>query len=416
MDRSNNGDSGPQHTMSRAEYSRNMRAAMEERRQRAMANRQQYQPQIHEQIQRLFKEYDAPFYARIRGFGRAQTLALAESTVLGLAAGTDRRLSDTETQALTEHFLSSVHNMLAWKWAMTGLAGYMAYRGRHTMRFPFFKPVITGGRLDPATGGPQVRIMWHTARFAAYYGAFWLIGEPIFQGVNFMRQSYSMDQDPRLASLLRDGRKQAGEVLGSGQDSNNPYAQAWKSESQQSDSQTYESSSSSSSSSPSASTSNGYNYDQSYQQTSQPSQSQTSWRSPPNRSEPTSVSSSRRDGWDVTDDIDDASPIAPAAQAQSSNPQNYSGSAWDRVRQQSQYNPQHNRPQGRKTWEAPQDTQAGWGSADDASPQYRGDSYAYSAEETEKATAKSQAQKDFDAMLERERSGDDDNRRSWGRR
>jgi hypothetical protein len=115
-----------------------------------MMNRQHYQPQIHEQIQRLFSEYEAPFYARMRGFGRTQTLALAESTVLGLAAGTDRSLNDTETRALTEHFLSSVHNMLAWKWIMTGLAGYMTYRGRQTMRFPFFKPTLTGGRFNPA--------------------------------------------------------------------------------------------------------------------------------------------------------------------------------------------------------------------------------------------------------------------------
>lgn len=394
MERPNDGEGNPQR-MTRAEYSRNIRAAIEERRHRAMVNRQHYQPQIHEQIQRLFSEYEAPFYARLRGFGRTQTLALAESTVLGLAAGTDRSLSDTETQALTEHFLSSVHNMLAWKWIMTGLAGYMTYRGRQTMRFPFFKPVITGGRFNPATGGPQVRIMWHTARFAAYYGAFWLIGEPIFQGVNFLRQSYSMDKDPRLASLLRDGKKQASEVLGAVQDSNNQqYGDAWKPEQQQD----YPSQS-----------------NDSYQQPSQPAQTerQQSWTSY-SRPEPAQQSSR---GWDVTDELDDASPVSPSSRSQGDSTPSYSGSAWDRVRQQSQYSPRQSR-KDQKTWEAPQGTNSGWGNEDDASPQNRGtrDSYSYSRADEEKATVKTQTQREFDELVERERRGVDQERSSWGRR
>ena len=385
--------------MSRAEYTRSVRASMEERRRRAMANRQQYQPQIHEQIQRLFSEYNAPFYARIRGFGRAQTLALAESTVLGLAAGTNRRLSDTETQALTEHFLSSVHNMLAWKWVMTGLAGYMAYRGRKTMRFPFFRPVITGGRLDPATGGPQVRIMWHTARFAAYYCAFWLIGEPVFQGINFMRQSYSMDNDPRLAGLLRDGKKQASEVLGAVQDSN---SDAWQSED-----------------SPPSDSSHSYeNYEQQQQQRYQDSQQKqtASWSSQSTSAQPPS-----ENGWGVADDFDDASPVAAAAQSQNTSSPSYNGSAWDRVRQQAQYSPGRNRPRDQKTWETPQGMGSGsgsWAGNDETSSQGQNqrDGYSYSSADKETATAKNQAQKKFDEMLERERRGTEQERGSWSRR
>ncbi|OAA51716.1 hypothetical protein NOR_00309 [Metarhizium rileyi] len=394
MERPNDGDANPQR-MTRAEYTRNVRAAIEERRHRAMVNRQHYQPHIHEQIQRLFSEYEAPFYARLRGFGRTQTLALAESTVLGLAAGTDRSLSDTETQALTDHFLSSVHNMLAWKWAMTGLAGYMAYRGRQAMRFPFFKPVITGGRFNPATGGPQVRIMWHTARFAAYYGAFWLIGEPIFQGVNFLRQSYSMDKDPRLAPLLRDGKKQAGEVLGAVQDSNSQqYGHAWKPEAQQD----YPS-----------------QMDDGYQKPPQPAQSQAqeTWASY-RRAEPSQQSSG---SWDTTDDIDDASPLASSSRSRAESFQSYSGSAWDRVRQEAHSSPRQGQ-QSQKTWDAPQGAKGGWGNDDDASPQYRGprDSYSYSSQDEEKSTSKTQAQREFDALVERERTGVDQGRGTWGRR
>jgi hypothetical protein len=296
---------------------------------------------------------------------------------------------------LTEHFLSSVHNMLAWKWIMTGLAGYMTYRGRQTMRFPFFKPVITGGRFNPATGGPQVRIMWHTARFAAYYGAFWLIGEPIFQGINFLRQSYSMDKDPRLASLLRDGKKQVGEVLGAIEDSNSQqYGDAWKPEAQND----YSSQS-----------------DHSDQQSPQPAETKQQAWSTYSRPEQAQTSSKK---WDVSDDIDDASPVSASYQSQTqASAPSYSGSAWDRVRQQAQY-PARQSQQSQKAWEAPRGASSAWGSEDDASPQSRGprDTYSYSSADEEKSTAKTQAQREFDELIARERRGTDQDRGSWGRR
>ncbi|KAG6015691.1 hypothetical protein E4U43_004965 [Claviceps pusilla] len=411
MDRPNEGEASPQR-MTRTEYSRNVRAAIEERRHKAMLNRQHYQPQIHEQIQRLFSEYDAPFYARLRGFGRTQTLALAEATVLGLAAGTDRNLSDTETQALTEHFLSSVHNMLAWKWIMTGLAGYLTYRGRQTMRFPFFKPVVAGGRFDPATGGPQVRIMWHTARFAAYYGAFWLIGEPIFQGFNFLRQSYSLDRDPRLGPLLRDGRKMADQALGGAaqdalgqqQQQQQQYNDAWKSTEYQEEQQQQHQSS------------------ENHQSTSQAvrAQTQQAWASYRRQPEPSQQSAPK--AWDLTDDVDDASPIAPSARSATESTRSYSGSAWDRIRQQTHSPTQsHDGAQSQKTWEqrAQTNTNGAWVTDDDASPQYRGDKNTYSFSTTsdrEDAAARRQAQKEFDELVERERGGADQERSSWGRR
>lgn len=392
MDSPNNGGNDPQ-TMSRAEYARSVRAAIDEKRQRALQNRQQFEPIVREQIQRLFQDYESPFYARLRGFGRTQTLALAESTVSSLAAANGRRFSDTETQALTEHFVSSIHTMLVWKWTMTGLAVYMTYRGRKTWRFPFFKPKMDG-RLNPVTGGPQVKIMWHSARFAAYYGAIWVFGEPVFQGANFMRYRAAMEQDPRLTALMRDGKARAQEIY----DQATPGSQhgasgdqdgdAWRSESQQ-DRPTQQDMSDTS---------------------SIPAQAQSGWntyrQSQPSQPPPP------RDSWDgPSDDIDDASPVSSAGQPQG----NYSGSAWDRVRQQSQYQPRRTPQQGQQTWESPQST-SGWGSTDDdASPQYRGprDNYSFSGADAEKDLAKSQAQKDFDEMLDRERRGADEKQSSW---
>ncbi|PNY25453.1 Uncharacterized protein TCAP_04606 [Tolypocladium capitatum] len=391
MDDPNNGGNDPR-TMSRAEYARNVKAAIDEKRQRALQNRQQFEPIVREQIQRLFQDYEAPFYARARGFGRTQTLALAESTISSLAAANGRRFSDTETQALTEHFVSSIHTMLVWKWTMTGLAVYMTYRGRSTWRFPFFKPKMDG-RLNPVTGSPQVKFMWHSARFAAYYGAIWMFGEPVFQGANFMRYRAAMEQDPRLTTLMRDGKARAQEIS----DQAIPGSQHGSSSSQDGDAWRSES-----------------EHDRPAQQDmdgaiSIPAQAKPGWnmyRQPqPSKAPPS------RDSWNVpSGGFDDASPVSSAGQQ--SSPANYSGSAWDRVRQQSQYQPRQTSQQGQQTWEAPQST-SGWGSTDDdASPQYR-DGYSFSSADEEKALAKSQAQKDFDEMLDRERRGVDQERSSW---
>lgn len=411
--------SDPQHTMSRAEYSRNVRAAIEEKRQQALHNRQRFEPIVHEQLQRLFSDYEPPLYARLRGFGRDQTLALAESTVSSLAAANSRAFSDTETQALTEHFVDSIHTMLIWKWAMTGLAAYMTYRGRNTWRFPFLRPKMDG-RMNPVTGGPHVKVMWHSARFVAYYGVIWLLGEPIFQGANFMRYRAAMEQDPRLASMLRDGKARAQEIYDQG--SHGQVATPGD---------RYGSSGDQYGNSGDQYGGSGEQYGDQWRSESQPqrpagsipAQAQSAWtqyRSP--ESQQSQQSSPQQDSWDSFSDVDDASPVAPSTQGQQDASAQYGGgSAWDRVRQQAQYQPrrgsQQQQQQPQQSWQAPQAT-GGWASEDDASPQ-RGprDSYSFSNADEERAVAKGQAQREFDQLLERERRGTDQEQgSSWGRR
>ncbi|EHK49854.1 uncharacterized protein TrAtP1_007702 [Trichoderma atroviride] len=386
--------------MSRSEYMQKARAAIEERRQLAMTNRKQFEPQIHEQIQRLFQTYEAPFYAQLRGFGKAQTLALAESTVLSLAAVNNRAFEDQETQALTEHFLSSVHNLLAWKWAMTGFAGYMAYRGRKTWRFPFFNPEFK--RFSPIGGSPGLKFMWHSARFAAYYGTLWVLGEPVFQGANFMRQRREMEADPRLRALLHDGGAQGATLLGGNPEAREQIRDEWESAAQ------YEN------------TNQQYRDAESEQKApAAPTQSAwTSYRSPATPSAQPQPQQQQSDAWDssFTDDFDDASPVAPAARNRSDASNNSSGSAWDRIRQQAQYQPSQ---QNRKTWEKPQ-SGGGWGSEAESGAQYQGsaprESYSFSSADEEKNLAKGQAQQEFDRLLEREREGQGQERSSWSRK
>ncbi|KZL84994.1 hypothetical protein CI238_04075 [Colletotrichum incanum] len=130
----------------------------------------------------------------------------------------------------------------------------------------------------------------------------------------------------------------------------------------------------------------------------------------PNRAPPTSYSrdppsSEGRSGWGwgqkasssqqsggggggASDDldIDDASPLAPAARPQSSTQASGSGSAWDRLRQASRQPPR---------------ASGGAQAQQSESDVY----YTYDAVDKEKNAEKDKAQAEFDAMLERERRG-----------
>lgn len=398
MSRQPGGENEDPKNMSRADYARNVRRAMDERRERAMANRQRYHPLIHEQVQRLFQNYQPPFYASLRGFGREQTLGLAESTVLALAAGNDRAFSDSETQALTEHFLMGVHNTMIWKWGMTGYAGYMTYKGRATWRFPFFTPRFV--RFSPVGGSPVTRMVWQLARFSAYYGAAWVIGEPVFQALNFMRQRNAMVNDPRLQAIMKNKKTDGdGDVFATPEQES-----GWGSETQGTYSQQSQSNSNQSSEQPSQ---DSWTYGQS------------SSRAP--SSQPRSQSQQQQqqsNAWDsVNDDFDDASPIATSSRKESSS--SYSGSAWDRVRQQSGSSRQPTRgPQDNKqSWGQAQQN-SGWAAPDYANSQsqWSSDSSAYGQSNQDTSGAKDQAQRQFDEMLEKERRGTEQERTSWSRK
>jgi hypothetical protein len=93
--------------------------------------------------------------------------------------------------------------------------------------------------------------------------------------------------------------------------------------------------------------------------------------------------------------FDDASPVAPSQKERPTpgSPQSSGGgSAWDRIRQQA-------KSEEGAVWNPRQQQNGPSGSRQTAGE------YTYTAAEQEKAYAKEQAQKEFDAMLERERHG-----------
>ncbi|KAL4729281.1 hypothetical protein ACLX1H_003695 [Fusarium chlamydosporum] len=362
---------GPGPAQSRENY----RHSMEEWRQAALAQRNQYEPRVKEQVTRS-------------------------------------DLEDEEAKAIAEYTLSNIHTNAGLKWLSLALAGYMTYRGRHTWQFPFYKPKL-GGRFNPneATSiftnkkirGPYPRFTWHTLRFTAYVGVTMLMVEPAFRAVNFIRTESAMTQDPRLKQFTKDASQRVEQVMSNPTISKTAFT--GKDAHRGGEENPWPSSDTDNSSSESR-------Y-QSYQSTptqywdkSQSSTATQQSQQPPN------------DDWSVLDDDDDASPIAASARKQPAAAP--SGSAWDRIRQQSQGAPQGQKQSDyqSRAWAARSQTtpqpqsESGWGSQTAGSSS---ESFSFSKSDEERVVAKEQAQNEFDRLVERERSGVDQES-SWRRK
>ncbi|RKK18898.1 hypothetical protein BFJ68_g7205 [Fusarium oxysporum] len=380
--------------------------SMEEWRQSALAQRNQYEPRVKEQVTRYFQEYSPPFYASVIGYRRDWNLLVATSRVSGFAATLGRDLEDVEAKAIAEYTLDNIHTNAGLKWLSVALAGYMTYRGRRTWQFPFYKPKL-GGRFNPneATSiftnkkirGAYPRATWHCLRFTAYSAVIMLMIEPAFRAVSFIRTEAAMTNDPRLKQFTKDAAERVKDVMSNPTISRAPFTGRDVHKSDEND--PWASNDSSNTSSESR-----------YQPT--PTQSWDKTQS----STTTQQSQQPNDDWSVLDDDDDdASPIAASSRNKPvSSP---AGSAWERIRQQSQGPTQQSDYQSR-TWAAHsqtgsrQESQSGWGNRSAGSSS---DSFSFSKSDEDRAVAKEQAQDEFDRLVERERKGVDQEK-AWGRK
>ncbi|EXM02951.1 hypothetical protein NOF04DRAFT_20867 [Fusarium oxysporum II5] len=380
--------------------------SMEEWRQSALAQRNQYEPRVKEQVTRYFQEYSPPFYASVIGYRRDWNLLVATSRVSGFAATLGRDLEDVEAKAIAEYTLDNIHTNAGLKWLSVALAGYMTYRGRRTWQFPFYKPKL-GGRFNPneATSiftnkkirGAYPRATWHCLRFTAYSAVIMLMIEPAFRAVSFIRTEAAMTNDPRLKQFTKDAAERVKDVMSNPTISRAPFTGRDVHKSDENDPWA---SNDSSNTSP----------ESRYQPT--PTQSWDKTQS----STTTQQSQQPNDDWSVLDDDDDdASPIAASSRNKPvSSP---AGSAWERIRQQSQGPTQQSDYQSR-TWAAHsqtgsrQESQSGWGTRSAGSSS---DSFSFSKSDEERAVAKEQAQDEFDRLVERERKGVDQEK-AWGRK
>ncbi|MDA4133628.1 MAG: hypothetical protein OK454_10985, partial [Thaumarchaeota archaeon] len=114
--------------------------------------------------------------------------------------------------------------------------------------------------------------------------------------------------------------------------------------------------------------------------------------------------------WSDDDALfDDASPVAPQHRQQNAQPAQQAGSSWDRIRSQSiaeAYSQQQKNPRN-----AYGDNSGAATSPNQSGGEQEGGGYSFSSAEEDKVLAKEGAQKEFDAMLERERRGGAEDRK-----
>ncbi|PFH58034.1 hypothetical protein XA68_14237 [Ophiocordyceps unilateralis] len=349
--------------------------------------RLQYQPAIHDQVQRLYANYTPSLYRRFYGDNRHRMTSFTEKIAVDIAMIADTHLSDEQVAAVAEHCNEALSDLENMKTFMIGLAGYLTYRGRKTMRFPFFTPTLRGilqTNLNPFTGGPYTLAAWHMARFGAYLGlAYVAIGPVAVPAAKLLLIARTVE-DPRLPDVTPE--------------------EAWDKYIASLPQET-----------PRTSRNRpGTIADQASFDTERgiSAQARPGWNASRQSQAPV-----QQDSWGQDpDNTEDASPVSPDTSQDEGYDADNSGSAWDRVRNRSQGQfGQHGR-QGGDAWNAASD-RADRDSRGTVESLERGgnDSYTYPTSDSDKAEAKTLSQKEFDELLERERRGFDQDTNS-GRR
>lgn len=363
-------------------------------------------------IERRFFEEDAtihferlqelPFWTPLHlRWDRLRVRSIVRKAV-ALAKVARRPLSATELDAISEHANASVRK-LVWTCPISvALAGVWAFNGRNTYKFPFYRPKMT--RFNPFyfpiasmphIKGIRASMVWHGVRAMAYLPITALlslivmnsVGETSFQ-VRVLRDSrlgalgqavrsnakshVAQDQQIRVGSQpVGNGAARSAGLPGSASDTANGATRTWGA-------------------SPS---------------------SQSQWGPAAAQAQ-----SSNKSDWDSDPFEDDGSPISPSVRR--AEAMQRGGSAWDRLRQQSQSKSQADSSDFAQGDSSGQET--GWGRLrQDAAPNTRegsrgSENFAYSRQDEERESKnyeKEQAQKEFDALLESERRGESSNRR-----
>lgn len=363
-----------------------------------------------EQIERNLSQLSPPGFSALPQapfwYGEQRQKTVVAKVLAMHAAVLNRPLTASEADAIAYHRSRSC-KILGWRTPVIVLStALMVYRGRRTFKFPFytpkpasFNPFCFPTARRPLVTGAVAATLWHTARLGAYGTVFGLTVTPLFVSLSETSYLVNMLQDPRLKDL-RDSINQQHRHQP-------PHAHAHTHTHTHTHTQTRPGGgpphrASSSPDTPDA-------LDDSAIQTTAAAQAASAQleaamsQLPP---EPPAA-----DDDDFFSD-DDASPVAPSARRQQQQSGPYptqrpagrrgagggagtgegggGGSAWDRLRQRAS--------SGQDDWD-----RAGQ-SAEEARIQ-RQDQYTYAQGDREKARAREQAQREFDAMLERERRG-----------
>ncbi|CAK7225667.1 hypothetical protein SBRCBS47491_005967 [Sporothrix bragantina] len=366
-----------------------------------------------------------PFYGPFVGYNTQWYRASIAIAVLSARSRAQRVLTQDEMQALA-NVTARMTKRLTYEFPLlAGVVFALERRTRGVFGFPFYTPGPTfspdhfPNKYRPLLTGSSARTMFHGLRFGAYTAATHFVLKMGFLVWASSLQLVEFGSDPKLAAVresMKQNRDKYNELekQARGELRENEFAGrhgpvlARKTAASGDE--------------------NGEGTARDYMRISRetPQQQQQQWSQQQSQQQP--QSQSYDDGYADSfagsqDDFDDASPIAPSVRRQeSSRPTGGPGASWERLRHPGAPGQKpvaiSQAPQGQYGWEALRNGQAPpqqpkpAPSSSDSSQQTTGD-YTISTADEEKAFAQNQAQKDFDAMLEKERKGESESSRRW---
>lgn len=330
-----------------------------------------------------------------------------------------RQLTQEEANAMG-YYLAKQISIYSYGGPAGFAAGlWAAYNSRNTFRFAFYQPNLERFQPDvfpPRLGwlrGNKARLCWHAARASSYVLMGMLFSRFIFASYAGTVSAVGELSDPRLKGITAALQAKAQQRRGSLQPMQQGPAAEKQFPNHERQAATYEGSDSQDDASPTGgmfgeenttgspgnpegnmarSTQNGGQWPTSVAPSPAPRQA-------PNEAEENF--NTPFDAWD------DASPTGGQGMTNSAA-QTPQGSAWDRLRRGEKPT-----PIPPKSGPKPPQSQDPWARQQNETQKEQrqgstvGDSFAFSKSEEERAYAKEEAQKDFDARVERERAGGD---------
>ncbi|KAF2430603.1 hypothetical protein EJ08DRAFT_679136 [Tothia fuscella] len=319
----------------------------------------------------------------------------------GLAQGAQllkRPMRREEAEALAYNFAKMERTGSYGGAIGAAMGGYRAWATADTLRLPFYKPDLSKIDVDVFAGlkGSAARSLRHALRATSYVSLGLFMGGAFAQAYAASVMIVTVNKDPRLREMSEAMKKLAAErsgmvpptpAKGAAPVPRRPQTEAYA-DNMSPQASSYDSGSGMLSNSDSEM--RDQEMGQAPDEPLAPQQPQQT---------PYSYSKSSPQSWESRDALDDMSPTA-----QSTSSDGPRESAWDRVRRQNASSQSSSPSTGpRQPFAAGNKSN----SSQDNSP---GDSFSFSS------TDKNQAQRDFDARIERERQGKDFSEGQYGKK
>ncbi|KAF2094610.1 hypothetical protein NA57DRAFT_46441 [Rhizodiscina lignyota] len=363
----------------------------------------------------------APIIGPLLGYSQSYRLARISETCAGTSRLMQRPLTGDEVQAIAEMY-SKVLSRSSWGDVTgIGVGAYFCYKGAPKYRFPFYSPDLE--KFNPnelgALRGQMARMGWHALRAIPYVTLFGLLGDFVFRNSAILTAMATLQRDKRLKEINEKMQRRMTHAIEEAQKRRENQKRGLPQ--QQHETSEGVDIGNTDGVAPHNSTANrrgrddfddmsptggaftdsfGSGTDASVLSDEQMRVHEMQQRAEGDRTPTRQTHAQPQQQPDRQDsfDFESTSQPAPASQgSQSAQSSSSSESAWARIRRQVNSSEQS----------GPSSQQSGGAQREQSQGSTLGGSFSFSSAEEERQLAKTEAQKEFDARIERERQGKD---------